>query len=209
MSRQSYRFCPLCRGELREAPRGGRMRLACSDPACGFVHWDNPIPVVAAIVEREGRVVLVRSRGWPDTWYALVTGFLEPNETPEAAVLREVEEEIGIEAELGAYLGAYPFDRLNQIIFAYHVRGGPGPIRLCEDELSDYKEVPIGKLRPWPRGTGPALREWLASRGYHPPTVELGAEVPDDRDDATVDAPDDDRDDDPKNAPESDPTKND
>ncbi|MBN1239467.1 MAG: NUDIX domain-containing protein [Gammaproteobacteria bacterium] len=181
MSRSRYRYCPLCREELGEEMRGGRMRLACPRTGCGFVHWDNPIPVVAAIVERDERVVLVRSRGWPDSWYALVTGFLEPDETPEAAVLREVEEEIGIPAELGEYLGAYPFERLNQIIFAYHVRGGPGPIRLCEEELTDYKEVPIAKLKPWPRGTGPALREWLAARGYHPPTVELGEEVPDGR----------------------------
>jgi NAD+ diphosphatase len=172
----------MCRSELTEETRGGRQRLGCVQPDCRFVHWDNPIPVVAAIVEREERIVLVRSHGWPQTWYALVTGFLEANETPEAAVLREVEEEIGIPAELGEYVGAYPFELLNQIIFVYHVRGGPGPIRLCDEELADYKEVPIAKVRPWPRGTGPALREWLAARGYHPPTVELGAAVPDDRD---------------------------
>ena len=183
MSRTRFRFCPACRTELVEEMRGGRTRLVCPGADCGFVHWDNPVPVVAAIVERDGRVVLVRSHGWPDSWYGLVTGFLEQNETPEEAVLREVEEELGIPSTLEGYLGAWPFERLNQIIFAYHVRGGPGQIRLDEEELSDYKEVPLAKLKPWPRGTGPALREWLASKGYHPPTVELGAEVPDDRDD--------------------------
>ena len=183
MSRAPYRYCPMCRSELTNAMRGGRVRRICTAPDCRFVHWDNPIPVVAAIVERDGRVVLVQSRGWPETWYALVTGFLEPGEAPEAAVLREVQEEIGVDAELVEYLGAWPFDRLNQIIFAYHVRAGAGPIRLCAEELTDYKEVPLAKLKPWPRGTGPALREWLAARGYHPPTVELGEEVPDDTDD--------------------------
>jgi NADH pyrophosphatase NudC (nudix superfamily) len=179
MTRKVYRYCPHCRTELIEAAHGGRLRRGCPRAECGFVHWDNPIPVVAAIVERAGRVVLVRSHGWPATWYGLVTGFLEPDETPEDAVLREVDEEIGIPAELGGYIGAYPFERMNQIIFTYHVLGGEGTIRLCEQELADYKEVAIEKLRPWSRGTGPALRDWLAARGYHPPVVEFGSSAPD------------------------------
>ena len=87
------------------------------------------MPVVAAIVERAGKVVLVRSLGRPPTWFGLVAGFLESGETPEQAVLREVVEELGIEALRGAFVGSYPFERLNQIIFVYHVLGGAGPIR--------------------------------------------------------------------------------
>ena len=178
VSNASFRFCPSCRTPLVEAERGGRKRLVCTRDDCGFVHWNNPIPVVAAIVERDGRVILVRNRGYPPTWYVLVAGFLEPNETPEQAVLREVEEELGLAGEIVAPVGAYPFERLNQIIFAYHVRLAPGEIRLCETELVDYRAVPLEHLRPWPQGTGPALRDWLAARGRHPPIVELGAELP-------------------------------
>ncbi len=138
------------------------------------MHWRNPVPVVASIVERAGRVVLVRSHGRPETWYGLVAGFLESGETPEAAALREVAEEIGIEARLERFIGIYPFERLNQIIFAYHVLGGDGPIRLAQDELVDYKEVPIEKLKPWPQGTGPALRDWLVARGYRPEIAPFG-----------------------------------
>jgi hypothetical protein len=63
---------------------------------------------------------------------------------------------------------------LNQVIFAYHVLGGPGPIKLAADELDAYREVPLAKLKPWRQGTGPALRDWLAARGYHPPVVDFG-----------------------------------
>ena len=164
MSESEYRYCPLCRTDLAIAEHGGRPRLAC--PACDFVHWRNPIPVVASIVERAGHVVLVRGHGRPVTWYGLVAGFLESGETPEAAALREVAEEIGIEARLERFIGVYPFERLNQIIFAYHVIGADGPIRLAPDEIADYKEVPIEKVKPWPQGTGPALKDWLTSRGY-------------------------------------------
>lgn len=180
VQRSRYRYCPLCRTELTEGLHGGRPRLGCPTAGCNFVHWDNPIPVVAAIVERNGKVVLVRSHGWPDSYFALVSGFLEPQETPEAAVLREVEEEIGLQGEVAGYLGAYPFERMNQIIFAYHVLASDGPIRIGEDEIADYREVPIEKLRPWPQGTGPALRKWLAARGHHPPVVEFGTPLPDD-----------------------------
>ena len=172
MSQTEYRYCPLCRTELTTAEHGGLPRLAC--PACDFVHWRNPVPVVASIVERSGRVVLVRSHGRPETWYGLVAGFLEPGEAPEAAALREVAEEIGIEARLERFIGIYPFERLNQIIFAYHVLGADGPIRLAPDEIADYKEVPIEKLKPWPQGTGPALRDWLVSRGYKPEIAPFG-----------------------------------
>ena len=93
MSDSDYRYCPHCRAELAPAERGGQTRLVC--PQCSFVHWRNPVPVVAAVVERAGRVVLVHSIGRPAHWYGLVAGFLERGEHPEAAVLREVAEELG------------------------------------------------------------------------------------------------------------------
>jgi NAD+ diphosphatase len=172
-----YRFCPTCRTELTSMERGGKPRLVC--PECGFVHWRNPVPVVAAVVERDGHVILVHSIGRPPTWFGLVAGFLEQGEHPEAAVLREVDEELGIEAKLGGVIGIYPFERLNQVIFAYHITAGPGAIRLDATELDAYREVPFAKLKPWRQGTGPALRDWLAARGYHPPLVDFGTPLDD------------------------------
>ncbi|MCY3730116.1 MAG: NUDIX domain-containing protein [Rhodospirillaceae bacterium] len=172
MSHAAYQYCPTCRTALTTRRLGGRDRLACPSGSCGFVHWDNPAPVVAGIVERAGRVVLVRSHGWPSDWYGLGTRFLEPGEAPGNAIVREVQEEIGIGARLNAYLGAYPFEQINQIILAYHLIGEAGPIKLCEEELVDHKEVAIERLRPWSRGTGPAVKDWLASRGLHPPVIE-------------------------------------
>jgi len=164
----SYQYCPLCRAVLTVRNLGGRDRQVCSQDGCSFVHWGNPVPVVAGIVERDNCVVLVRSQGWPEDWYGLVTGFLETGEKPEEAILREVQEELGIDVRYSYFVGTYSFKEQNQIIFAYHLYGGSGAVRLCQEELVAYKEVPIEKLRPWSRGTGPALRDWLASRGYHP-----------------------------------------
>jgi NADH pyrophosphatase NudC (nudix superfamily) len=172
VTESDYRYCPLCRAELTSAVRGGEPRLVC--PECAFVHWRNPVPVVAAVVERAGHVILVHSIGRPAHWFGLVAGFLERGEHPEAAVLREVGEELGLAGRLEGAIGVYPFARLNQLIFAYHVVVPDREIRLAADELDDYRVVPLAKLRPWAQGTGPALREWLAARGYHPPTVDFG-----------------------------------
>ena len=59
------------------------MRRVCLAGGCGYIHYDNPTPVVAGIVELGSNVVLVRNRGWPADWYGLVTGFLERGETAE------------------------------------------------------------------------------------------------------------------------------
>ncbi len=168
-----YRFCPLCATPLATEERGGSPRAVCPAEGCGFVHWNNPAPVVAAIVERNDHIILVRSHGWPEGWYGLVTGFLEHGEMPAEAVLREVREEIGLSPTLGDYVGMYPFYRMNQLLIVYHVMVDDGAVRLDETELCDWREIPIEKAQPWPAGTGVALRDWLASRGYEREFIEL------------------------------------
>ncbi|MEM6343318.1 MAG: NUDIX hydrolase [Bacteroidota bacterium] len=163
---REYKFCPLCGTPLIQAMHGGRLRASCPNKECGFVHWNNPVPVVGAIVERDGNLIFVQSIGWPSSWYALVTGFLEAGEHPDDAVLREVKEEIGLDAKIGSFIGMYEFHRRNQLLLIYHVVAEPGEIRLDETELADYKFVPIEKAQPWPAGTGVALRDWLRTRGY-------------------------------------------
>ena len=177
LSQREYTYCPVSAHPLRKELRGGRERNVCTDPDCGFVQWDNPTPVVAAIVEHDGQVVLVRSIGRPATWFGLVAGFLERAEHPDQAVLREIEEEVGLIPETCDYLGCYAFERMNQIIFAYHATVPSLDITLCEQELDAFKIVPIDQLRPWTQGTGPALRDWLLTRGFAPPAVNFGEHV--------------------------------
>jgi NADH pyrophosphatase NudC (nudix superfamily) len=95
--------------------------------------------------------------------YGLITGFLEKEETPEASVLREVKEELGLEGEIVGFVGNYSFFEKNQLILVFHVQAR-GKIVLGE-ELAEVKLVSPEKLRPWPIGTGPALRDWLAAQG--------------------------------------------
>jgi NADH pyrophosphatase NudC (nudix superfamily) len=168
---QQFKFCPRCATPLQRAIHGGMERLGCGGAGCGYVLWDNPTPVVAAVVEHQGKIVLARNKAWPENIFALITGFLERNENPEQAVLREVEEELGVKARDASFIGHYGFERMNQLIIAYHVIA-EGEIALGE-ELAEYKHVAFEKARYWPAATGLALRDWLLSRGFNPQAIEL------------------------------------
>jgi NADH pyrophosphatase NudC (nudix superfamily) len=165
MAADRFRFCPRCGGPLSARNIGGSDRSVCADSACGHVFWNNPVPVVAALVEHEGEIVLANNRDWPDDLFGLVTGFLERRETPEAAVLREVDEELGLAGSIRSLIGHYPFEQMNQIIIAYHV-SAVGTIRLGE-ELRAVKKIAPARLRPWDFGTGLVVRDWI-SRNVKP-----------------------------------------
>ena len=159
------RFCPRCAQPLIDIPLAGRQRLACEDLQCGFVHWDNPLPVVAAIIEHEdsgGKILLARNRAWTFEFFALITGFLERDESPEEGVAREVKEEVGLDTVSTHLVGVYDFRRKNELLIVYHVKAR-GTIVLNE-ELSDYRLMEPEDIVPWDQGTGHAVKDWLARR---------------------------------------------
>jgi NADH pyrophosphatase NudC (nudix superfamily) len=127
------------------------------------VHWGNPVPVVAAIVEQAGQIVLARGRGWPEKMFGLITGFLEAGESPEQGIVREVQEELGLTGRDVSLVGVYPFEVRNELIIAFHLVA-EGVITLS-DELEAVKLVHPDKLRAWPFGTGLAVQAWLDARG--------------------------------------------
>ncbi len=162
MAYEPPRHCGHCGAPLTAVEGKPGQRL-CRAEGCGRITYLSPVPVVAAIVEREGHIILVRGHGWPESWYGLVTGFLEPDESPEAAARREVAEELGLAVSESRLIGAYPFARMNQVIIAYHMRAA-GEIVLDSSELAGFKAVPVDKLRPWDFGTGAAVKDFLAAR---------------------------------------------
>ena len=173
-----YRYCPTCAAALAPiemAEDGGpKTRLRC--PACGFTHWNNPTPVRAAVVEctdRDGQVLLARNAAWPGRRFALITGFMEAGETPEAGITREVAEETALTVEALTLIGVYDFQRMNQIIVAYHAAAS-GEVRLSP-ELAEYKLFAPQDVKCWSAGTGYALADWLKSRGHEPQFIDFAA----------------------------------
>ena len=167
MSLEPFRHCPRCARSLEERPVTDidgvtTARRACV-PECGYVQWMNPVPVVGALIEHEGDIVLARNQGWPEGWFALVTGYLEANEDPRAGLAREVKEEVGLEVEEAHLIGNYIFERKNEVVMCYHVVAR-GRIALGR-ELAEIRRHKPAELRPWRRATGLAVADWMRARG--------------------------------------------
>jgi 8-oxo-dGTP diphosphatase len=92
-------YCQVCGHTLTDRWAHGKMRRVC--PACGFVHFDDPKVAVAAFIERDNRVLLVRRAMNPERGkWALPAGYVDYGENPREAVIREVREETGLEVEV-------------------------------------------------------------------------------------------------------------
>ena len=177
MSHQ-HNFCPNCATALQllsaDEDGGPKARLRC--PACAWTHWNNPTPVLAAVIEmadRDGQVLLARNAAWPGRMFALITGFREAGETPEEGIAREVAEETSLVVDSLALIGVYEFKRMNQLIVAYHAVAR-GAIALSP-ELAEYRLMRPQDIKCWRAGTGYAVADWLRGRGIEPQWIELPA----------------------------------
>ncbi|PAT43905.1 hypothetical protein CLI92_03590 [Vandammella animalimorsus] len=174
MSTPTYemRYCPHCATALAwvQAPEDSGLvdRLRC--PACGWTHWNNPTPVLAAIVEYHGQILLARNALWKDRFFGLITGFMEAGESPEQGIAREVKEEVNLDVQQCTLVDVSAFLRMNQVLISYHVVA-TGEIALSP-ELSEYRLVDPAQATVWTTGTGLALQKWLRARGFEPQVIE-------------------------------------
>jgi ADP-ribose pyrophosphatase YjhB (NUDIX family) len=92
-------FCPECAAPLERAPRLGQIRPVC--PACGYVHFCDPKVAAIALVESDGKVLLTRRAVEPAKGrWTLPGGFVDCNEDPREAAVRECREETGLEVAI-------------------------------------------------------------------------------------------------------------
>ncbi|GGY52124.1 phosphatase [Bacterioplanes sanyensis] len=162
-------YCPQCRSDLEPKTIDEFQRLACSAD-CGYVFWNNPTPVVAVIVETPQGVVLAHNKAWPAGRFSVITGFLERGEHPHDCAVRETAEELGLKAQKVNFVGFEVFDGqgisgavFNQLIIGFHIYA-EGSIVLDQQELDDYKLIPLEKLQGWQSATGRLVEQWLQQR---------------------------------------------
>lgn len=124
MSFEEYLFCTLCGTKLETKRIEDRNRVVC--PACGWIAYENPLPSAAAFVKNPDQQVLLVKRGvepGKGKW-ALPSGFIEIDETPERACLRELKEETGLDGKNLRLLGVYSQPSVmykNVLIIGYEV----------------------------------------------------------------------------------------
>lgn len=132
-----HRFCPRCGGETRLA-KGGWQR-DCASKACGAEHFPRTDPVTIMLVEREGNLLLGRKAGFAEGSYSALAGFVEPGETIEEAVAREVFEEAGVRVRDVTYIASQPWPFPSQLMIACHAWADDDRVTIDRTELEDAR----------------------------------------------------------------------
>ncbi len=134
---QQHQFCGRC-GQRTQIIEAGHARV-CSDAACATQHHPRTDPAIIVLVERRERCLLARQAIWPPGMYSTVAGFVEPGETLEAAVLREVHEETNIEVAEVHYHSSQPWPFPGSIMLGFHALASSDDIRRNDQELEDAR----------------------------------------------------------------------
>lgn len=129
----THGYCAQC-GVASEVSQGGWQRTC---PDCGAHHFPRTDPVVIMLITRGNDVLVGRSPGWPEGMYSLLAGFVEPGETIEAAVRREVLEESNIEVGEVEYLASQPWPFPTSIMIGCWGEAKTADIRIDPVELED------------------------------------------------------------------------
>ena len=128
--------CPAC-GSRTEITEAGWSRRC---PACGAVHFPRTDPaVIMAVTDEADRIVLVHGATWPAGRYSTVAGFVEAGESAEAAVAREVAEEVGLTVASVEYVASQPWPFPRSLMLGFRARLAPGQLLARPDgeEVTD------------------------------------------------------------------------
>jgi len=130
---RTHRFCGRCGVPLKN--RETERAREC--PQCGLLHFPRLAPAVIVLVERGDRLLMARSRHFAPGVYSVLAGFVEPGETLEEAVEREVMEEVGIRIQEIRYFGSQPWPFPHSLMVGFTARYAGGEIRVNDQELED------------------------------------------------------------------------
>ncbi|MDQ6876406.1 MAG: NAD(+) diphosphatase [Candidatus Dormibacteraeota bacterium] len=138
----AHAFCGRCGSPTDYSPT----ELARTCPSCGAIFYPRLTPAVITLVRRGSDILLARGRRFGSNFYSLIAGFVEPGETLEQAVAREVLEEVGIEIEDIRYFGSQSWPFPSQMMVGFTAHHASGSIQINESELSDARWFPIDEL---------------------------------------------------------------
>ncbi|MGQ0434412.1 MAG: NAD(+) diphosphatase [Microthrixaceae bacterium] len=130
---RTTRFCGRC-GIPTEPVAGERARRC---PSCGLLAFPRLAPAVITLIERDGKALLARGRTFPVPMYSCVAGFVEPGETLEEAVRREVREEVGVELAEVRYIASQPWPFPHSLMVGFEATWASGDIVIDESEIVD------------------------------------------------------------------------
>jgi len=126
--RSRHRHCGACGAPT--TPRSAGHSLCCTSSECGAEFFPRIDPAIIVVVTDADRVLLGRQASWPAGRYSALAGFVEPGETLEDAVLREVYEETGVRATAPRYFASQAWPFPSSLMLGFHAAAAPGPLKL-------------------------------------------------------------------------------
>ncbi|MGL4619944.1 NAD(+) diphosphatase [Chroococcidiopsis sp.] len=130
---RTHQYCGYCATPTTQLPYERAKRC----PNCGLVNYPRLSPAVIVLISRGEELLLARAHGFPPKMYSILAGFVEPGESLEETVVREVREEVGIEVKDIRYFGSQPWPFPNSLMIGFTATYASGEIAIEPEELVD------------------------------------------------------------------------
>jgi NAD+ diphosphatase len=135
-------YCNRCGS--KNQPKVGERAKEC--PRCGFVSFPRISPAIIVLVKRDGKALLARSGRFKEGLFSTVAGFVEPGESLEDAVHREVMEETGIDVKNIRYFGSQPWPFPDSLMVGFTAEYAGGEIKIDDNEILDARWFPADRM---------------------------------------------------------------
>jgi len=146
--RARHRHCGVCGAPT--APRSAGHSMRCTSSECGEEFFPRIDPAIIVLVTAGDHVLLGRQQAWPRGRYSALAGFVEPGESLEDTVAREVFEETGVRIERATYIASQPWPFPSSLMLGFHATAGRDPVRLLDSELEDARWFAAAEIESMP-----------------------------------------------------------
>src|SRR6266545_1840242 len=143
---RSHRYCGRCGTATRD--KDGERAKEC--PACGLIAYPRVSPAMMVLVTRGRELLLARANRFPGAMYSALAGFVEPGESIEDCIHREVREEVGVEVDRLQYVASQSWPFPHSLMIAYTAEYAGGDMRPCDEEIVEAAWFPIDALPQLP-----------------------------------------------------------
>jgi NAD+ diphosphatase len=152
---RSHQFCGRCGQPAVEHHRDRAM--VCKD--CKIHNYPRLSPSIIVLIHKGDQVLLARGQRFPEGMYSTLAGFVEPGESIEETLIREVKEEVGVSVKNLEYHGSQPWPFPNSLMLGFHAEYDSGEIVLQEEEIADAQWFDCAQLPSIPGKV--AISRWL------------------------------------------------